>query len=365
MNNITNGESRFSRDPEFDDYGLEETSGIHLWDYLEVVFRRLSFALWVFSGVLILTAVYTWTRTPRYEAQSRLLIERSRIDLTDIKGINDPASAGISQNEYLQTRAKLILSRPVAEKTLQETGLISHPDFAENPDPVATLIEMLVVEPIRNSRLIDVSIQREDPKQAAVIVNTVVRMFREENSKRRMGVSDEGLVELRKKAEELREKLDKASRKLHSFMAKNKMVSFEKAQNIVVERLRDLNRNLTQFQPTRMKLQAKVEVAEAAMAEGVSVDSLPDVIDSPVIRELKLDLARIEQEYAQMLIRLGEKHAQVQAISSRMGAARTKLALEASAILSSLQTEYRQALGEEKLLKKSLRMFRDSRARPR
>ena len=354
MNNTADRQSEVSVSRDFDEYVTEDMPEIHLWDYVQVVLQRLPLALWVLVGVLILTALYTWTRTPRYEARSRLLIEKSRIDLTAIKDVYDPTSAGISQREYLQTRVKLILSRPVAEKTLQATDLISDPAFAGSQDPVAKLMAMLVVEPIRNSQLIDVSIQGENPKQAAEIVNAVVKTFREENSKRRMGVSEEGLVELRKKAEELREKLDKASRELHSFMAENKMVSFEKAQNIVVERLRDLNKNLTSFQPMRMKLQARVKAAEAAVADGVSVDSLPDVIDSPVIRALKLDLARVEQEYAQMFARLGEKHAQVQAVSSRMGAVRTKLALEAAAILSSLRTEYRQALGEEELLKKAL-----------
>lgn len=352
--NDTDRESEFPRDREFDEYGMEETSGTHLWDYVHLILQRLPLALSVFVGVLVLTAVYTWTRTPRYEARSRLLIERSPVDLTDIKDVYDATRVGISQREYLQTRAKLILSRPVAEKALQETDLISDRGFAESRDPAEKLMKMLVVEPVRNSQLIDVSIQREDPKQAASIVNAVVKAFRGENSKRRMGVSDEGIAELRKKAEELREKLDKALRELHAFMAKSKIVSFEKAQNIVVERLRDLNKNLTKFQPMRMKLEARVKAAQAAVADGVSVDSLPDVIGSPVIRELKLDLARIDQEYSQMLIRLGENHVQVQAISSRMSAARTRLALEASAILSALRTEYEQARSEEKLLEKAL-----------
>jgi len=354
MNNITDTQLEPLPNREFDDYAMDDMPEVHLWDYVQVVLQRLPLALWVLAGVLVLTALYTWTRTPRYEAKSRLLIEKSGINLTDIKDVYDPTSVGISQREYLQTRAKLILSRPVIEKTLQATDLISDPGFAKSRDPVEKLTGILVVEPIRNSQLIDVSIQRENPKQAAAIVNSVVRMFREENAKRRMGVSDEGLVELRKKAEQLRGKLDKASRELYSFMVQNKMVSFEKAQNIVVERLRELNRNLTSFQPMRMKLQAKVEAAEVAMAKGVSADSLPDVIDSPVIRALKLDLAQVEQEYAQMLVRLGEKHAQVEAASSKMESVRTKLALEAGAILSSVQTEYRQALGEEKLLKEAL-----------
>ncbi len=331
-----------------------EVAEQHLWDYIHIVLQRLPLALAVFASIVILTALYTWTRTPEYQAKSRLLIERSQIDLTNINDIYDTAPVGLSQRDYIETRVKMILSRPVMEKTLQSTDLISDPTFAESRDPANKLMNMLNVNAVRNSQLIDVSIQHENPKKAATIVNSVVKAFSDENAKRRMGVSEEGLLELRKKADELRAKLDTASRKLHEFMAKNKIVSFEKAQNIVVERLRELNRNLTQFQPERIELQAKVAAADAVVNKGQSIDTLPDVIRSEVIRQLKIDLARAEQEYAQMLLRLGENHAQVRAVSAQIDTIKTKLTQEASAILTSLRTQYDQMLKEEKLLQKAL-----------
>ena len=71
----------------FDD--LDSMSGqdaaqneLHLMDYLAVVLQRWPVALGIFVLVAVLTVLYTWTRTPRYTATSRLLVESRGVNLT-------------------------------------------------------------------------------------------------------------------------------------------------------------------------------------------------------------------------------------------------------------------------------------------
>ncbi len=333
------------------------TSGtnVHLWDYVQIVLQRLPLALLVGASVVVIALLYTLTRTPRYTSTAQLLVEPGQVNLTDMKGAMDPMSAAMSKREYMQTQAQLITSRPVMEAVIEKLDLLSNEGFASSKDPASKLKNMIKVVSVRNTQLIDVSIERENPKEAQRILNAVLTAYMADIRARRLGVSEEGLEELRKKADILRAKLALATDALQTFMVENDMVSFEKTQNVILDRLRDLSKQLTSLQPRRMALQAGVEAADAAMANGKSITSLPDVINAPIVKELKLELSKLSNEYSQLVERLGENHPKLQSISTQIQSLQTKLALESNSIVSSMRTQYEQTLAEEKLLQEAIK----------
>jgi len=327
---------------------------VHLWDYVQVILQRLPLAILVGTSIMIVAVLYTWTRTPRYTSTARLLVEPSQVNLTDMKGAIDPVVTSANKREHMQTQAALLRSRPVLEGVIDKLGLLSVAGFADAKDPVNALQKRISVTPVRNTYLIDVSVEREDPKQAQAIVNATISAFMEETRHRKLGVSEEGLSQLKQKAETLRTRLTDATKALQTFMVENSMASFERSQNVVLDRLRDLSKELTSIQPQRMELQARVEAAEEALAKGESITDLPDTIAAPVIRELKLQLIKLGNEYSQLVERLGENHPSLQSLSTQIQSLQTKTILEANAILSSMRTEFGQALARERLLEAAI-----------
>ncbi|MBP7010295.1 MAG: polysaccharide biosynthesis tyrosine autokinase [Kiritimatiellae bacterium] len=336
------------------EWNNEEGTGLHLWDYVAVVRQRLPVAAGVFLLVVAATVLYAWTRTPRYTATSRLLIENKGVNLTSMQDAFDPGRSALTQRDLIQTQVQLIKSTPVMEAVLQQGFLAQSKDFRESKDPVRQLAELIQVTPARSGFVLDVSVERESPTEAARIVNAVVSSYLAENRRRRMGVSDEGIAELKKKAEELRVRLNESTTALHAFMATNRMVSFEDAQNIVVDRLKGLNQNLMKAEPLRMQAEAHYRTAEAAMKAG-QTESIPGVQASTLINGLKTDLARLEQQYSEMRARLGDMHPQLQSTIAQMDAIRTKLAMESTYVVDALRGRYEQALNEEKMLREELR----------
>jgi succinoglycan biosynthesis transport protein ExoP len=336
----------------------EETASfgpeVHLWDYVQIVLQRLPLALLVGATVMALAILYTWTRTPRYTSTARLLVEPGQVNLTDMKGAIDPVLASMGKREYMQTQAQLIKSRPVMEAVITKLNLLSNEGFSSAPDPAGKLQGMVNITPVRNTQLIDASIEREDPAEAQRILRAVLSAYMADTRARRLGVSEEGLEELRKKAEILRSKLTVATDALQQFMVENDMVSFEKTQNVILDRLRDLSRQLTDLQPRRMALQASVEAADSAIAKGESVTALPDVIGAPVVKDLKLELSKLGNEYSQLVERLGENHPKLQSIATQIQAVQTKLAVEANSIVVSLRTQFQQMMTEERLLSEAI-----------
>lgn len=340
--------------PESDaDHGLQGFPEVHLWDYVEIVLQRLPLAATVFASVLVIGILYTWTRTPLYEATARILVERTQIDLTDFKGVHDP-TGGINQREFIETQARLITSAPVLETAFEKANLLNDPFFSGKRDPINTLTKLIQVTPIRNTHLIDISIRRPAPAQAATIVNATVSAFLENNRSRRLGISEEGLAELRRQADRLRQNLDIATENLQVFMVENRILSFERTQNVILDRLRDLSRELNQTEPRRMILEARIQTAENAIQQGQRIENLPEIIDSPVIRQMKSELARLELDYSQKLQRFGDEHPQLLATEHQMDAMRTRLALEARTVLDAIRLEYQQVLRQEELLRESI-----------
>ncbi len=343
-----------------DDSFETEDQGLHLRDYLAVVRQRLPIAAGVFLAVVLATALYAWTRTPRYTATTRLLIESGGVNLTAMQDAYDPVRASLTQRDIIQTQVQLIKSTPVMEAVLQQGVLARSEDFQDSREPVRLLTELVKVTPARSGYVLDVSIEREDPREAAAVANAVVSAYLAENRRRRLGVSGEGIEELKKKAEELRVRLDRETLELHAFMVSNRMVSFEDAQNIVVERLKGLNNNLMAAEPQRMQAEARFRTAQTAAGSGSSIESIPGVLESTLISGLKMDLARLEQQYSEMQARLGENHPQLQSIVAQMNSVRTKLAMESTKIVDGLQGRYQQALNEETMLREELRKQEDN-----
>ncbi len=345
--------------PLFQEQEFYETPAnqeIHLMDYVRIILQRLPLAIIIFVTIVALGAAYSWTRHPRYKATARLMVEPGQVNLTDIKGAIDPVSAVVGKREFIQTQVELIKSRPVIESVIQRMNLQAHKDFKDDKDPVAKFQRLITASPERNTHLINVSIEREDKAEAQRMVNSLITAFIDNARSRRLGVSAEGLEHLRAKEKDLREKLDAANDALQNFMIKSDMVSFDSTQNVVMTRLLDLSRQLNALQPRRMQLQSRVESARAALEAGESITALPDVIDASIIRSLKLDLSKLANEYSQMVERLGENHPTLQSKSTQIQALQTKMAIEANAILQSINMQYEQIKAEETLLQDAIKL---------
>ncbi|MBQ7252985.1 MAG: polysaccharide biosynthesis tyrosine autokinase [Kiritimatiellae bacterium] len=332
----------------------QETEGLHLLDYLAVVRQRMPLAIGVFLAVALLTVLYTWTRTPRFTAVSRLLIEARGVNLTATQDAFDPGRANLAQRDLIQTQVQLITSVPVLESALETGILADNPDFAQARDPVRKLGKMIKVLPASTGYVLDVSVTSENPVEAAKVVNAVVDAYIAASRARRLGVSDDGIAELKKKAADLNARLNAESAELQAFMTSNRMVSFEDAQNIVVDRLKGLNKNLMAAEPVRMAAQSRYEAAAAALSSGASVESIPGVLENSLVTSLKIELSKLEQQYSECKDRLGPQHTQIQSLTAQMESLRTKIALEAANIVAGLKTKYEQALEEENMLRAEL-----------
>src|SRR5262245_39838539 len=103
------------------------TREVHLTDYLRIVHKRRWTALSAFAIVVLSICVYTFTATPIYEARAQVLIEKENSNVVSFKEV-------IEQNQiaddYYQTQYKILQSRALARRTLDQLKLWDHPRFS-------------------------------------------------------------------------------------------------------------------------------------------------------------------------------------------------------------------------------------------
>ncbi len=336
--------------------GVEEP---HLKDYLRVLFMRRWLVIGVSLLVIFATALTVFVMTPIYRATALLLIEPTKIKVTDFQDVYDPtlsqfAGSELARREFMETQFKLLTCRPLMERVFARFNFGEAEEFRDAKDPIPAFTKRFHVSPVRRTRLVEVSFDWKEPKLAADVVNYLVDAYTQDYRARRLGVTGSGLEALKKKAEELRPKVAEKAEALQRFRIEHGTVSLEQSQNIIVERLKDLNRELTEVQNKRIELQSRIRSIGQALASKTDLQDLPEVVDSPTMRDLKMEWIRTQQEISELSKRFGPNHPQLLSARAKLAAIHDKIEMDVRSILASTHLEYQRAKTQEQEILQAL-----------
>jgi capsular exopolysaccharide synthesis family protein len=355
---------------------------VHLLDYVRVVYRRRWTAVTVFLIVMLAAAVYTFTATPLYEARTRLLIDSGDPNIVAFKEVIDK---GPAESDYYQTQYNILQSRTLARDTLEELHLWNHPQFGAPPpgrlarlrdlmpfgretspttpaaDPTGAqsraidrFLEHLTISPVRNSRLVDVRYQLSDPAVAAAVANSIATNYIEQDLAYRFTASRDATDWLGERLSEQRAQVEQAELALQQYREQNEAIALEDSQNIVVQKLADLNAAVTRAKTERLQKEAIYRQIEAAQQDSARLDTFPAILGNTFIQTQKTELAALQRQQAQLAERLGERHPEMVKIRSAIQNAEAELRTEVAKVVQAVRTEYQAALVQEKSLAAAL-----------
>ena len=147
----------------------------HSQDYLQVMLRR-RWAIFTFFTVLVVTVLIgSLKQTPIYRAVTTLMIERKSPRVVSVEEVTPMGTSDYyAYKDYYETQYKLIKSRSLLQK-VAETIDYKPRGMRKSTDPVRELMKIVNVTPIKNSQLVEVSVEEANPRMAARIANTVAR----------------------------------------------------------------------------------------------------------------------------------------------------------------------------------------------
>ena len=398
-------------------YGAEGGDGeVHLLDYWRAIRKRLWLVIGVAALITTLAMIYVARKPDIYEASAQVQVDLENNPMYGEKNgpmifnpVNDPA--------YFNTQLQILTSpgllrRVVKTLDLEHNQAFLQPQKSQTQSTWKTIVKMLGggggqksdtsqqsnvlplsstvapavsnddmveakrlapyvnaltgglrVEPVRESRagynketrLINISYQHGDPEIAARVVNCVAQTFVRSNLEKKNEANTSTSEFLSRRVTELQSQIRSGEEKLAAYAKNNQILSLDASQNVVVERLAGLNKQLLEAENDRKLAEAEFDAAKGPGAATALADA-----GAKDIEATNSEISKLKQKRAELLIEATEEAPEVKQLDEQITELQKHLAetrtRNASTLLKNLETKYRQAVEREDALRKSFNL---------
>ncbi len=282
----------------------------------------------------------------------------------------------------LETELKILQSDILATQVIRELNLERRPEIAGQAPPAPGSLELtsdpLQSDPARvssmvgsfksglrvalspNTRIIEVHYRSADPQMAANVVNTLMQTYVENNFKARFESTMQASDWLSKQLVDLQMKVETSQEKLVRYQKEHEIVGTDEKQNIVMEKLDEINKQLTTAETDRMNKEAMYRLVQAGdsntiastagdIAEQGGGQSAPGLLDN-----LRAKQADIRLQAADLNTQFGPAYPKVAQLNNQLKELDVQIQAEMTKIVSKIRGQYTAALQRETMLREAL-----------
>jgi len=358
----------------------QEEKEINLRDYWKVIRKRQWTIIAFFLIVVITTAIGTFTMKPIYRGTTTIQINKENPQIVDFKEI---FAVNTMDMDYYQTQYKILETRSLAKRIIQNLKLPEHPEFLPKPetpfqkwksnilnsisglftssnpnkDPteseketafVNQFLKKLKIEPIRNSRLVKIHFDSNYPELSTQVSNTLATTYIQQNLESRFTATQQAKEWLTGQLEDLKAKVERADEALHAFGSKHDIISLEEKENVTIQRLSELNEALTRAESERMAKEAIYK-----QTKDRNFDSLPSILENRLIMDLKQAYIQLEAQYMKLSETYKPEYPEMVRLKSQMQTIQRRIDGETNKIVTGVKNDYESSLRKESLLREA------------
>jgi capsular exopolysaccharide synthesis family protein len=205
------------------------------------------------------------------------------------------------------------------------------------------------------TRLIDISVTDTNPERAKLIADALVKEFMREVLEQRMALARVANDFLRDEANKLKTKLEASEQNLQRYKEEQKAVSLENDQNIIVEKLKALNSQVTEAKGQRIRLESDMELLRTTPADDVDrMLQIGSVSAIPQVQAIRAQIVTAEADLAAVQKRYGALHPKNIQASTQIKQLKESLKDTLRNAGKILSTQFQGALETEKKLNTAL-----------
>lgn len=298
---------------------------MNLTQFLLILYARK----WVILGVLALTvtitAVVSLLLPKQYTATATLIVDSKSKDALTGQLLPSQMFPG-----YMATQIDIIQSQSVAGRVVRDLKLADNPatreQFVQATRGQGTveqwlggvLLQQLKVEPSRESSLISIGFTGSDPRFAAIVANAFAKAYIDTNLDLRVAPARHTAAWFDQQIAQLRNNLDQAQQKLTAYQREKGLVESDERLDVETRRMAELSAQM-------VAAQSAAYDASSRTRDGAS---MPEVINNPVVQNLKAQVAQGEGRLAELGRRLGENHPDYQRVLAEVNSYRARLTAE-------------------------------------
>ena len=348
---------------------------MNIKQFLAIMKARWIPALIVTVLVTAGTAVANLVMPKVYMAQATVLLDNRSAD--PVAG-TQLASIVVNQS-YLATQSDVISSDRVSGLVIRDMRLGENVELRKEwvKDTKGQgdfdvwlgnkLRKGLEVKPSATSATLSVAYSAADPKFAAAMTNAFVKAYVDTSLAMRVDPTKRYNSFFEEQSKEMRDKLEAAQAKLSKFQRDNGILATDERVDIEIQRLNELNAQLTSIQA--VTAEALSRSAQAAAQADISAD----VINNPIVSGLRSEISQKEARLQELNSRFGDAHPQVIEARASLAQVRQRLISETRRVSSSVgvnstitrsrEVEVRSALEAQRQKVLRLREQRDEVSR--
>jgi succinoglycan biosynthesis transport protein ExoP len=360
----------------------DEDETIDLLEYWRVLVKYRWIIITTILATIALTAIATWRTIPLYQATARIQIDPNQSNILPFKRAESLEMTYALSQDYLRTQFKVLESRTLARRIIDKLKLEQNPEFAQRTTATAigrfskwwipqttetaetetpsnddqypnrvvdAFLEHLTASPIRNSRLVDVSFISRDPKLAADIANALADEYIQMSFETGYNANIASSNFLSKQLIDLKARVEKSQEALVQFSQQHNIYELGEKENVIIQKLSDLNTALTAAETDRMQKESLWDEVRA-----VRPREFPEILRNPLIKELETNLATLRQQQAKLQASFKEGWPQLDQLNSQAEEAERQIKVQWENAVKSAEGEYRAAVRQELLLRKAL-----------
>ncbi len=209
----------------------------------------------------------------------------------------------------------------------------------------AAFVSSLAVTPIKDSRVVVVSFDSRDPTLAAQILNTLAAEYIQMNFETKYKATVTASEFLEKQLVDLRAQVQKSEAQLVKFGRAHNIYALGSKENIIMQKLADLDSALTNAQAERIAKESVWKtLAQASPGE------FPDSLRNDDIRKLEANIGQLQQQQARLRALFKAEWPELKQIANQLGVAEQQLADAKETAIKEVAAAYGAAEEKEKLL---------------
>lgn len=376
---------------------------IHLSDYLNVVLNRKGIVLSFLFITVVVTAVFTYTTKPIYQASSKLVIGSDN-KISPISGQAFGIESFYAEEKNFNTHFKLITSKPVLKLVADEIDLTSDSETEDlesiNPlmryasrlksniklikktvtdyikqflpsDPVtkdtpilnpqdriySNLLSRITVTPVEETRIMEISVMDTDPVRTREIANAVANKYIEFDLSTKLKSSTDKLSWMTNELYSVKKKLEDAEKEFIDYKQDEKMFSMEGKQNVINQKIANFNNRYLEARNKKLELDTKLKELESVLGDDNNIMQIKSMVDDPIIKDLYSQLTTLEIEKGHLAKVFRSKHPKIIQIDSKIENTAAKLKIELEKQLNSIKRERNILASQENEMKNQIAKF--------
>ena len=322
--------------------------------------RILSKWKWLILGIVVacvlLSAVVTLATTRIYKAVTTIELNAQPLQVMGAQ--QEVEAQPQNDNQFLLTQLGLLRSRALADRVVRTLNLGSDDSFgsgatrdARDDSASSRLAGNLNVMPAPGSNLIQISYTDENPTRAARIVNTFTASFIAMSLERRYNATAYAREFLQTRLAAIRSRLEQTERQLVEYAQQQGILELGDSSSsqpandsLAAQSLTSLNQALAQATTERI-------TAEQRYREAKSSRTTEQVMNNPVVQQLRTQRAQLQAEYDEKLSTFKPDYPDMLSLKARMNTVDVNIKSETSDVSGALASAYQEASSREAQLR--------------